>query len=680
MPSGMKLAFLETFLDMSGGLNSDASTYTIKNNESPDLENIRLDPLGPASGRYGTLRKNASGGFTLDKNGAVLSSVHPVRSIFRYYRETGGDLLLFTLDDRLIKCNPTDDLSLPASLENIPPSGGAATDPAFVNAEEIDKAWNFVVMKGWCFFCTQDATVYRTDGNYVYKVGEAPADPAETPTLAAGVGANLPVGDYYYVVTRVYDDGLGESPISTESLVFNLAAPGAIQVTIPNPTARLDADSYNIYRTLARPAASGQNGPPYYLVANIPNPHPPAGALVYNDNIGPTGLGERVDTTRDEPPRAAFCEIHAERLWLGRLSEGAPVSVYRYYESAFSDANKPDQFPGDYSFFFENPKGEMLTGMHSHAGMLFHTTHNYLFTVVGTGEERGPTVNVPDFRVARRIRGPGAMSHRVIHEHEGTVYMMNKRGFWTIQGQQVQRLSKFRVEKFIRENLDDSRANLAVGTLTRNHYRVSFPIVGGTNLPELTMIYDFDANAFLVDNGYQVASYALLDGEGDSYQLFAGEARNFSYLYEMDTGNQDWDPEATPTPAYKNITRRYRTKDFSFGRRPGETTQPRVGLVEGIQTNSHIRLDCWLNKDRLKVFITNLDFLPAGKLWGTFIWNDGTHWGSAGQKTRVFGMPQGTLAERQGFEFTQTLNEPPFSIEMFGIGGGFKGVREASLE
>ena len=171
MPSGMKLAFLETFLDMSGGLNSDASTYTIKNNESPDLRNVRADPLGPISGRFGVERKNAEASFTVDTNGATLSAVHPVRSFFRYYREGVADLLLFTLNNRLIKCNPADDLSLPANLENIPPSGGAATDPAFTNAEEIDKAWNFAVIRGWCYFCTQDAVPYRTDGNFVYKVG-----------------------------------------------------------------------------------------------------------------------------------------------------------------------------------------------------------------------------------------------------------------------------------------------------------------------------------------------------------------------------------------------------------------------------------------------------------------------------------------------------------------------------
>ena len=82
----------------------------------------------------------------------------------------------------------------------------------------------------------------------------------------------------------------------------------------------------------------------------------------------------------------------------------------------------------------------------------------------------------------------------------------------------------------------------------------------------------------------------------------------------------------------------------------------------------------------VKIFVLNLDFLPEGKLWGTFVWGDGTHWGSVGQKTKVFGMPQGAIAERQGLEFTQALNEPPFTIEMFGIGGAFKGVRKASLQ
>ena len=63
------------FTDFSGGLNTDASTYKIKDNESPDLLNIRLNPVGPISGRYGSALLNTVAEFESDK---------AVVSMFRY--------------------------------------------------------------------------------------------------------------------------------------------------------------------------------------------------------------------------------------------------------------------------------------------------------------------------------------------------------------------------------------------------------------------------------------------------------------------------------------------------------------------------------------------------------------------------------------------------------------------
>jgi len=636
-----------SFIDMSGGLNSDASTYTMKDEESPDLRNVRTNPLGPIKGRLGVSLANEAGGYTTPvagtgemNNGAPFLN-KPLKSLHRYYRQNGSHLLLFTVENYLARI-PT--LSGVHTAFNIPLQGSAADAPGLPVS---DRNWSMATFRDWVYLTTQDSVPYRTDGVGLFEVGQAPS---EVFTAVPVVGGALPITTYRYVIVRVYKDGLGDSPRSVEVSATTAGANLQIQLTMPAaPAARNDIVSYKIYRTLAGAAA---NTGPYYLVTTQ------APSAVFVDNVPDNSLTFRLDMTYIQPHKAAFLTVHQNRLWLAKLTEG---STARHLEVMPSDANRPDQFKSDVAYSIRNPAQEVVSGIFSYNGVLYVTSLNQLFPVVGSGLERGPFINIPDYRVAAPIKGPGALNHRVIQQRNGSVFMTNKVDVWQIKGREIKPLSEYRLRDFLDLNLNRQLVEASAGVCTRDHYRVSFAAVGQTR-PSMTLIYDFQSNAFLVDDGASLISYAYLDGDSDNLSLYAGEGTdNGTYLYLMDTGNQDWDPLNT---IYKNIIRRWRSKDIPIG--PiGQTGQPRILIIEGRQTGSRVTLNLYVNNNQSQITLGFLDFVQGVTTWGAFNWGD-AKWATTqgGVQEHRIHVPQTALGERLAWEFVQEEDAGAFQIEM----------------
>lgn len=647
-----------TFIDMSGGLNSDASTYTMKDDESPDLRNVRTSPLGPIRGRLGIFRANGANGYGEPDVGGNMTGAAinlPLRSLFRYYKQNGNHLLLFTVDDHLCKIGA---LTGNHDAVNIPPVGGAADAPALPVA---NRDWSMAHFRDWTYLTTQDSVPLRTNGTAVYIVGEAPA---EVFTAVPVAGGALPVATYRYVIVRVYQDGLGDSPISGEVSATTAGPNLQIQITLP-AAPRNDIVQYRVYRTLS----TGATGGPYYLVATA-NP-----GAVFTDNTADSSLTLRVDQGRIQPFKAAFLTVHQNRLWLAKLTEG---STARHFEVMPSDSNRPDQFRSDVAYSVRNQSGESITGIFSYNGVLYVTTLNHLFPIVGSGLERGPFINLPDYRVASPIKGPGALNNRVIQQRNGAVFMTNKVDVWWIKGREIKPLSEFRLRSFLDLNLNRQQIEASCGVATREHYRVSFAGPGLT-IPSITLIYDFQSNAFLVDDGASLISYAFLDGGADNLPLYAGEGSNKSYLYLMDTGNQDWNPDSG---AYKNISRRWRSKDIPIGP-VGQTGQPRILIIEGRQTGARVKLVLYVNNNRTTATYGFLDFVQGVTTWGAFIWGQ-AEWATAlasVQEHRIH-VPQLALGERLAWEFIQEEDAAPFQIDMVTTTGlkepGIRGAGGAS--
>lgn len=663
---GIDVDRYRSFIDLAGGLNTDASTYTMEDTEASDLLNVRLDPLGPIGGRLGTDLQNLATGYGTptgappEFTGAAIQK--PMRSLYRYYKTDGNDLLLFTLNQYLGKIA---DLGVPGTAENIPPDGGAVTDPAFVDdADEtaIDQAWEFLTIKDWAYFCTTTGLLRRTDGVDVYLVGETCAeDPASASEINVGVGS-LPNGTYEYVLTRVYKDGLGESPVSGTWTGAVAAGPSDLRSALP-ALPRSDVVGYNVYRG----KVDVVGGPKYRV--NIS----PATAGDFDDSVVYGSLGDRAKTNLIEPPKSKFLTLHQNRVALGYLTEGTIGSPEEsFFSVAFSNSNAPDEFEFDIRYTVHVPNGETPTGMASYNNILYVTTLSYITPIVGTGILRGPTLNLPDYRIAASVRGPGCLSHRALKQANGELYMTNHIGVWRMRGNRIQDISENRVAKnVIRAEMDPLKRHLAIGVATEHDYRVTFPKRAGSTLPELTLIWDFKAEGFLVDEGYELADYAFLDGGADDLELYATEASDLSLLYKGDTDNQDWDAAGA---AKKNIERRWRSKDFSLGGKVGATSRNRTMVIDGRNTQSTVTLKIHMNRDRLSQTVQALDFYGAASKWGAAIWGQ-FKWGVKGQIQKHISMPQAAIGERIAIEFVQNTAEAPFLIEMFAIGGQDKGVR-----
>jgi hypothetical protein len=656
----MNLDFLKSFINFSDGGNSDASTFSIRDTElalldADDLiltKNVRVDPLGPVRGRLGTQLLNNATGYNIAAAGVIN---FPIKLLHRYYRMDGTHRLVLTANTRCFSVLTSDY----TAGTNIPPSGGAAPDPAFANTAsqtDVNVQWEALTFKDWVYMTSPLALPKRTDGTFLYRVGEDVTAVTTAPSLIAGT---IPAGTYYYVLTRIYRDGLGESPVSAE-FSFVLGAPGGIQHTLP-ALERTDQTAWNLYRSIV-----GQQGGPYFLVNTSP-----LAPGAFNDTFLEGALGSRVDTTRIEPFASSFCAIHHERLWLARITENLASPLRFYFDLQFSDANAPDQFPAEFRLRFPNPSGEPLTGIWSYQGTLFLFTMNHVFAVIGTGVERGARVGIPDYRVVLYAKGPGAMSQRVIQELNGAVYFTNKTDVWRMTGNRIDSLSEFRVRRFLARTLDTALVNRTTGAITRNQYRITYPKLGGTGLPQQTLIYDVQAGAFVPDDGYQIHSYCYMAGEADAGELLGTAAENNSLLYRMDSGNTDWGvvPQAT-----KAVPRKFRTKDFAFGRALGDFVAHKHLVVEGTVTGATTLVTAHLDRDKASIQVGTLLFEEEGANWDDEGW-DFFDWALTGLVTHDISLPQSALSERIALTVEQSDLQAPFEIERLTFGGMHKGAR-----
>jgi len=641
---GVQLDGIKSITDLSGGINSDASSFTLRDEEVLDTSrNVRIDPLGPIMGRHPVSRQGPVNGYQ-SPAGPVLNK--PARSLHRYYRTDGAHRLLFTSEGYLLKI----DMATISACVNIPPEGGAATDPAFTDTgqTDVDQAWEMLTYRDWVYMTTGSAFPRRTNGSFVYQVGRAA--PTAAGTVVPAAGGALAAGTYYYRFTRVYGT-LGESPMGAEGTV-TLVGPN-FQATVTVPAFTADQTGMRVYRSLVN-ATAGVG--PYYLVTER------AAAGAFLDNVAETALQGRLDQTLLTPPKAAFCELHQDRLWLAKLTEAAGTF---YIDVMFSESGQPDTFRAQNRIRCPNPGGESLTGIRSYNGMLLLFTMNNVFAVVGTGIERGAQLSVPDYSIIKVARGPGAMSQRVIRELNGSLYFTNKRDVWRLTGNELQSISEFRVRRFLEANVNDSQGALAQGVATRSQYRVTFVQNGQAN-PGVTLIYDTQADGFLVDEGYEVLAYEYIAGDTDTPTLYSTWANlDSAQILKMDDENPIYDGDWFESTDLRPVVRRFRTKDFNLGA-AGQHMQPLMLILEGRATEGTLAVTAFINKDKSTVPLGSFAF-AAGVIWGFFLWGK-AKWASAGQVLHHVPLPQAARSERISFQFEQTDLQPPFYIEHVGIG------------
>jgi hypothetical protein len=240
-----------------------------------------------------------------------------------------------------------------------------------------------------------------------------------------------------------------------------------------------------------------------------------------------------------------------------------------------------------------------------------------------------------------------------------------------MEGGKVESVSEFRIRKLLERTLDTALADRAQGTITRTQYRVSYPKLNGNGLAAFTIVYDTQADAFIPDEGYAVAAYCYLDGEADANELLASEADNFSLLYELESGNADWDPTGAAETAIQRI---FRTKDLSLGAGPSLWKQHRFLELEAATTDATITIYAHLDRDATTIQVRVVSLEEEGGLWDDATWDE-FDWAAEGLKQISLSLPQALLARRIAFTVEQNAIEPPFLIERMSIGGSVKQQR-----
>lgn len=301
----------QDYFDFSGGLNTKASDFIIKNNQSTVLKNARFNAsLGALTKRDPLL----SAYTTADSN--ITTSMH------RYYKSDGTKTLLKTANNKLYTCD--DSLGTCSSLLTFSVSG---------------KRWSWITWNDLAIGTDGSNNIVKTDGVDASYLGTLFGEDAES-----GSG---PDGTYTYKVTFY---------TSSYEVGFNVASPEVTVVDndidlkwIPQgPDTFLGEDiiGRKIYRT-------SDGGSDYKLLSN--GTIADNSTLILTDSDTDAARGAVLSTDFDEaPPKGRFITLHESRLFIANNPDN-PSRLY------FSDVNAIDYFPAEYLLDIRKNDGDQIT-------------------------------------------------------------------------------------------------------------------------------------------------------------------------------------------------------------------------------------------------------------------------------------------------------------------------------
>lgn len=147
--------------DLTGGINSQAKPWLIKDSESQDLRNFDLE----STGKDGSLIQRE--GFT-KYNSTIIASSTGVHSVYRYTRKTGTTNFLCSSATRIFKGNTAG-----TAFDATPIVGGLTTN----------KKIKYITFNNNLYYCNEADTYRKWDG-----------------VTASAVGGSSPDGAYYHAL------------------------------------------------------------------------------------------------------------------------------------------------------------------------------------------------------------------------------------------------------------------------------------------------------------------------------------------------------------------------------------------------------------------------------------------------------------------------------------------------
>lgn len=477
--------------DFSKGMNSHVSEYSIKDNQSVLVQNLRVND------EYGNLSKRATRIRYADFGSNAITG------LFRFYDTSADNKFTIVAED--------------TNLDYKTDSGSVTNlEGSFSSGER----WNFTTYKDNLIGMNGSDSPIKWDGNVNTT---ADTDGARTagalvaelgaPFAELNTGTDLDASSWYqykimyYDGTDTYYSTATSNPIQTGASVYNIYLTD-IPLGPTGITARY------IYRTVGQSAEADLATATYKLVDTISD----NSTQVYADAIADASLTTVWSTAGKynvTPPTGKYCEIHRQRLFI------AGDSTYPSY-LYWSDEYNPEYFSASDYEQIRPDDGDKITFIKNFLGILTIGKTNTIQKYYTDAAESSWYVSDP----FSQIGCPAPYSVAVTPKG---IFYYGRRGIYSFTGQTSVLISDAVTEQIKDINLvgiDD-----IVGYYYNNQYLFAYRASStGASVNDRVLVYDLTRDAYVIDN-IGVDSFAAFVYGDDFGILYSGESSTDGYVW-----------------------------------------------------------------------------------------------------------------------------------------------------
>jgi hypothetical protein len=491
-------------LSFEGGLNTQVSSWLIKENQSTTAQNIRFNKT------YGAIaNRNAMLSYG-DCGSSAITSMH------RYYNSSGTQALLTTGSTNMYVGNDN-----------------AGTFTTIEESLTDGKRWTWVTYQDVAIGCNGYDNNIKYDGKTTTTANTDGARTANALTAELGApfaeldtGTDLDASSWYQYKVAFYDGSTysystaKSNPILTGSSVHNIALTDI-------PLGPSGTTHRYIYRTLGNASkAAVEADTTYYLVGTLSD----NSTTTFADDVDDTTAAgdspptwSTVSAGNDAtPPTGKFCIIHDERLFVAGNTTNAS---YLYW----SDEYNPDYFSlTDYEAIREDD-GDEITFIRTLLGILIVGKENTIqkFYTDSTNDVNWYASDPMSFT---GCPAPYSVSNSPL----GILYL-GRKGIYRFTGHASKLISDAITPEI--EDISSSALDDVVGIYWKNEYQLAYTSteVGGTK-NDRVIVYDIIRNAYSLDHK-NVNCFGTFNAGDDVGVLYSGSSDTDGTIYAHEGSN-----------------------------------------------------------------------------------------------------------------------------------------------
>ncbi len=337
----------------------------------------------------------------------------------------------------------------------------------------------------------------------------------------------LSTGNYKYKITYVDEDGYESNGGAVVTIAAEADANDGIKLNIP-----VSSDAKIAKRRIYRTTVGGSI---YYYDGVVNDNSTTTYDSILADSV--ISLLTVLHTDHNAPPDAP--SLVAKRLSRINLAIDDDLYVSKNYDKS-TGFRSVEYFPS--TNYYPTGNGQGIKGLVEQLNTLPVFTENTIERLVGTAED--------NFEYRTAHQEDGCISKRSVVNCKNYMVYLSYNGIYVFDGVNATTIDvafNGRLNKYIRENINYSYADLSCAIYFDNKYIVCIP-TGANTVPNVSVYYDFETKTYGIFS-FAFSCFSKWDKGGDGLRLFGG-SNTIGQIYEVLSGLDD---DGSAITAYDNI-------------------------------------------------------------------------------------------------------------------------------